>query len=495
MAKTLEVRGRFDAHYAAYAYKGYYGSQDGSTDYPTEDGTDNTWESARITFNGASGERFVGWPGRENWSTTQNVTFYFNIITRWATGNPGTNQALVDVRTGNSTLAGRASGALIYINTSGQLVMQIFTGTGSLATNLIVSGWTWTQNTATQIQCSYNGATGAYNFIQDGSVIASGTNGSLSNRDHNNISEISIGAISGTIIPSLYDLYLFEVYDSIESDLTQRSDFDATTTNQPENWSSLTAAQIESGVNQIQAGVTVTGTFIGDWTSLAASDIRSGVDQVQAGLTQTGSFTGEIWSTILASQIQDGVNQIQNSVTITGTLAVPTPNSGPAGTVDLNAILETVQYALQQANTTSGDPLDLSESLASRVKRVHKYKPDPVGPHRTELPAIHCWIEKKDMEQIDVSINQATGKREGTIDIKVAGILHNDSFTTKDENEAEEQSRYLMENIERVLRSYDTLDGNVDRQLPQNTIYFDVPYDGDVNYKAGVLSIQAKVKY
>ena len=84
-------------------------------------------------------------------------------------------------------------------------------------------------------------------------------------------------------------------------------------------WNTIPAANIETGINTIQDSATITGTFTGNWTSITAAQIADGVNQIQNGLTQTGSLASEVWSTIAAAEIKSGVNQIQNSNTVTGT--------------------------------------------------------------------------------------------------------------------------------------------------------------------------------
>jgi hypothetical protein len=225
------------------------------------------------------------------------------------------------------------------------------------------------------------------------------------------------------------------------------------------------------------------------WESLAASEIRSGTTQIQAGLTQTGSLAGSTDPGV--ANVRSGTGYTIEGSSLTGALDVPAAASGTAGTVDLNNILEQIQYALEQANTTTGLPIDLSANLTNRVRAIHKINPASIEPDLSQYPAVTVWIERKDVEFMDISVNQTKGRRKATIDVKVAGIVYLDNYGTRDEHKASLERNILMENIERVLRGYDTFSSSVDKQRLTDSLLFDVPYSDQTNLKAGVLSFDA----
>lgn len=163
--------------------------------------------------------------------------------------------------------------------------------------------------------------------------------------------------------------------------------------------------------------------------------------------------------------------------------------------LDINGIIEATQTILETANTTTASPLDLSSGLTNRVANIVKFSPVYINAQRDKIPAIHVWLESKDIDFKDISINQLNGRREGTLQIKVAGFVAMTNYITQDVNQSEQEVRILMENIEQVLRSNDKLSNTVDRQRITNVTYFDLPYTDEVNFKAAVLSMEAKKYY
>jgi hypothetical protein len=163
--------------------------------------------------------------------------------------------------------------------------------------------------------------------------------------------------------------------------------------------------------------------------------------------------------------------------------------------LDLNTIISTVRTNLITANTTSGSPIDLSANLSKRVAQINNYSPAYIEPGRDKMPAIHVWLESKDVVQREVSINQTNGRREATLRMKIAGFVVMDTFQTQNIIKAEEELRTLMENIERVIRSDDQFGNTVDRQRITNVTYFDLPYADSVAFKAAVMDIEARKMY
>lgn len=163
--------------------------------------------------------------------------------------------------------------------------------------------------------------------------------------------------------------------------------------------------------------------------------------------------------------------------------------------LDLNGVISAIRTILLTANTSGGSPIDLSANLTNRVSAINNYSPTYIEPGRDKMPAIHVWLESKDVSQKEVSINQVNGRREATLRMKVAGFVVMDTFLTQNINKSEEELRTLMENIERVLRSNDKFTNTVDRQRITNVTYFDLPYADSVAFKAAVMDIEARKLY
>lgn len=269
-----------------------------------------------------------------------------------------------------------------------------------------------------------------------------------------------------------------------------------TGTLQSEVWSTISAANIRSGINQIQNSVTVTGTLL--WTSLTAAQIKSGVNQIQDGLTQTGSYTGEVWSTLSADNIKVGITQIQNSVTITGTLQVPIASSGTAGTIDIGNLKEQIRYVLWANNTTTGAPVsDLSANMVKRVPTdsIFKFNPEKLPIDAAPLPAVYVFTDKKSIMQKTISKDQVVGKREAEVNFTIIGAVWNQTMANILEDPADKDLENLMENIEKILRSYPTL-GNYTRwQFPTDVTYHALSYDEKAHLRLAMMALQCKVYY
>jgi len=267
------------------------------------------------------------------------------------------------------------------------------------------------------------------------------------------------------------------------------SDFDA------QKWTSITSAQIADGVEQIQAGLTQNGSLaVETWETLSAAEIKSGSTQIQNSITITGTY---LWEYLAASEIRNGTTQIQDSVTITGKHNVPVAASGTANTVDLNAIKEQVRFIFADTNTTTGSPIDLSANMVNRVTSILKINPDKItlADYGVEAyPAITIWTDRKAMTPEGIAKNQVTAKRESVIDFKIAGMVWNSNIESQVEDPADEDLENLMENVERVLRSYHDLGGLVRWQMPVEVDYF-LMSDEESHFRVGVMTLRARKYY
>lgn len=163
--------------------------------------------------------------------------------------------------------------------------------------------------------------------------------------------------------------------------------------------------------------------------------------------------------------------------------------------VDLNAIKEQVQTILETNNTTTSSVVDLSGNLTNRVSGILKLNPLRVFTQSTQLPIVTTWIDSKDVTQQGSLKNQSTAKKIATVNVKIAGIVNNNSILSTDNDEADEDLQYLMENIEEIIRSNDTLNATVDWSLTQGVTYEDAPISEDTIYRVGILDLEARVLY
>jgi hypothetical protein len=81
------------------------------------------------------------------------------------------------------------------------------------------------------------------------------------------------------------------------------------------------------------------------------------------------------------------------------------------------------------------------------------------------------------------------------VSIDIAGMVWNPIISVKDEDPADKDIHYLMENIELTLRSYDTLNGNCRWQFSESVQYYDQDIDETGHMRAGILGLKVKVDY
>lgn len=318
----------------------------------------------------------------------------------------------------------------------------------------------------------------------------------------------STGALSGATRTSWLDIPYFNGLEwtsltaaeiktgvnQVQAGITQQGSYVAA-----ERWTTLTSAQVQNGVNFLVNGTTFTGALTSEvWSTLPASDIRSGVNQIQNSQTISGSFTGEVWSTLAAQYIQTGITQIQNSVTITGTLNVPVASSGTAGTIDIGNLKEQIRYVLYTNNTTTGAPVsDLSANMVKRVPEnsIFKFNPEKLPIDAAPLPAVYVFTDKKSIQQKTISKDQVHGKREAEVSFTIVGAVWNQTMNNILEDPADKDLENLMENIELILRSYPTL-GNYTRwQFPTDVTYHSLSYDEKAHLRLAMMALQCKVYY
>lgn len=166
-----------------------------------------------------------------------------------------------------------------------------------------------------------------------------------------------------------------------------------------------------------------------------------------------------------------------------------------ASRIDLNDILEQLQTVFQTANTTTASPIDLSSSMNARVQTIAKVHPEKIPLQASLFPFITCFITGKNTSDQTIGKSQANIKRKAVIDIEVICAVWNDKYASADEDPADKDIHYLMENAELVLRSSETLNASTLWQVPTRVSYFSSSLDETTHLRAGVMSLQATLFY
>ena len=66
-----------------------------------------------------------------------------------------------------------------------------------------------------------------------------------------------------------------------------------------------------------------------------------------------------------------------------------------AAVVDLNGIKSTLKTLFDTANTTTASPVDLSNNMTQRVKRVLTVNPEQIPPQASFFPFVTSYITSK----------------------------------------------------------------------------------------------------
>lgn len=164
---------------------------------------------------------------------------------------------------------------------------------------------------------------------------------------------------------------------------------------------------------------------------------------------------------------------------------------------NLVGIKEAIQTILQNANTTTGSPIDLSSDLLNnrRVQQVLKIHPEMIRPQASFFPLVTCYIPQKSVISADIASTQLISKRRARVPITVVGSVWNSNFRSIDEDPADEDVNHLMENIELILRSDHTLNGTVNWQKPVECKYYITVLDEQTHLRSGVLTLECEIFY
>lgn len=168
-----------------------------------------------------------------------------------------------------------------------------------------------------------------------------------------------------------------------------------------------------------------------------------------------------------------------------------------AARADLNGIKEAIQGILEAANTTTATPIDLSSGLADsvRVREVLKTHPNMIRPQASMFPLVTCYVNQKNISNETISGNQLNAVRRATLNISVLGSVWNNNFSTVDEDPADQDINYLMENIELILRSNVNLNSTVNWHRPGAVKYYTTVLDEQTHLRSGIITLECEVFY
>jgi hypothetical protein len=165
--------------------------------------------------------------------------------------------------------------------------------------------------------------------------------------------------------------------------------------------------------------------------------------------------------------------------------------------VSINGIKEAIQTILQAANTTTASPIDLSANLANsqRVMQVLKIHPEMIRPQASFFPLVTCYIPMKEHKSDQIAGGQLNGNRRATVPVVIVGSIWNDNLVTIDEDPADEDIAYLMENIELALRKNETLNSTVAWHKTTSVKYYLTPLNEQTHLRSGLLTLECEVFY
>jgi len=163
--------------------------------------------------------------------------------------------------------------------------------------------------------------------------------------------------------------------------------------------------------------------------------------------------------------------------------------------VDLNGIKDRIQTTLVAANTTTASPIDLSSGMSQRVQRVLKIHPGLISPQASFFPLVTCYVTDKTIDSEDIAGNQLNSRRKAKVMVNVVGVVWNQNFTADDEDPADEDINYLMENVELVLRSDTDLGAKIKWQRSGSTEYYVNTINEQTHLRAGILKLEGTVFY
>lgn len=166
--------------------------------------------------------------------------------------------------------------------------------------------------------------------------------------------------------------------------------------------------------------------------------------------------------------------------------------------VDLSGIKTEVQSILDGANTTTGTPIDLSDSMTNRVNQVLQINVERIPIQPSFYPCITMFYDGKTVELRDVAKDMLTSRRRGDIDLKIVGIVWIDNMNTANfqyKDLSDNECEQLMENVEQVLRKDPTLNSKVLWSKTTDVSYHSYVVSESSHMRAGIMNFKMTVLY
>src|SRR5436189_3416926 len=98
--------------------------------------------------------------------------------------------------------------------------------------------------------------------------------------------------------------------------------------------------------------------------------------------------------------------------------------------VPLSTIKSATQTILENANTTTGSPIDLSGSMVNRIRQVLQVNVEKIPIQPSFFPCITMFYESKNIQLLDIAANMINGRRRAEVDLKIIGIVWIDNMNT-----------------------------------------------------------------
>jgi hypothetical protein len=166
-----------------------------------------------------------------------------------------------------------------------------------------------------------------------------------------------------------------------------------------------------------------------------------------------------------------------------------------ADVVDLNGIKDNIKTLMDSKNVALSTPVDLSNNLTQRVKKVLTVNPEMIPPQASFFPFVTCYITAKNIIQDDIAKDQLSTKRKAEISIEIVGAVFNQNQTSVTKDPADTDINYLMENVELILRSDYNLGNKIKWQKPNDVQYYTSVVDARNHIRAGIMKITAIAYY
>lgn len=162
--------------------------------------------------------------------------------------------------------------------------------------------------------------------------------------------------------------------------------------------------------------------------------------------------------------------------------------------VDLGNIKDQIKVLLDERNTTTSN-IDLSANMNKRVQKVLTVNPARIPIQASWYPYVTSYVEAKDIVEDQITDNQQTSKRLGTVEVKVVGATWHSIISNIGDDPADDDLELLMANIETILANDYELNSSVTWAIPTGVTFHNLSLDEGVHVRAGILSFNCMVVY